>query len=86
MSFSHYTVPNLTEDSNFTVQAIPERPNGLLLALTNGQNKDLVYAIGMKEGKVITNIMTIHVNRHHCYRLCSMLIMKQQSLVMFAHH
>ena len=74
-SFSHYTVPNLTGEYNFTIQAIPERLNGLLLALTNVHNKGLVYAIGMKEGKVIANnIMMIHIDKHH-HRLCTMLIM-----------
>ena len=52
-SFCSSTVPNLTGEYNFTIQAIPERPNGLLLALAN--TTDLVYAIGTKERKVITN-------------------------------
>ena len=48
-----FVVPELTGEYNFTIQAIPERPNGLLLALTN--NTDLVYAIGTRERKVINN-------------------------------
>lgn len=53
-SFCLYTVPELTGEYNFTIQAIPERPNGLLLALAN--NTDLLYAIGTRERKVITNL------------------------------
>lgn len=48
------TVPQLTGEYNFTIQAIPQRPNGLLLALTN--STDLVYAIGTREGKVTNPI------------------------------
>lgn len=57
---THCIVPGLTDKYNFTIRAIPERPNGLLLALTN--ETDLIYAIGTKEGKVTTNpVMLITV-------------------------
>ena len=49
------TVPELTDGDNFTIEAIPQRPNGLLLALVN--NTDLVYAIGTREGKVMSNVV-----------------------------
>ena len=51
------TVPELTDGDNFTVQAIPWRPNGLLIAMVN--NTDLVYAIGTREGKVMSNVVYI---------------------------
>lgn len=50
-------VPELTED-NFTIQAIPQRPNGLLLALAN--STDLIYAIGTREGQVMITIVLHH--------------------------
>ena len=77
------TVPELTED-NFTIQAIPQRPNGLLLALAN--STDLIYAIGTREGQVMITIVLHHKMPNVPHRECTMLLTGQKSLVMCVHH
>lgn len=81
--FNHNTVPELPVEFNSIIQAIPERLNGLFLALIN--NTDLVFAIGTREGKVMTILIILHIYIS-IYRYHTMLRIGQKSLVMYAHH